>query len=430
MYSQIIEYTTAHGRYISFIGIFVVLFCAYLFSLNKKNVSIRFIFIAMGLHIASALFMLKTTIGQMIVNSISSVIESLYTAADTGIRFLFGALALPTAGGWGFIFAIKVLPIIIFFSAFMALLQYWGIIQKFVSAVRKISQPILGTTGPETTCAVANSFLSQTEAPMLIRQNLATMSNSELFVVMVSGFASISGAVLAVYGTMGIPVQHLLAASIMSIPASLLFAKIVYPAESVPSTKKAENAPIIEDCSMQVNSSLGAFSQGTCDGLQIALAVGAMLITFIAIIALLDGIFMTGSSWINYALTYVGATWQMPILKFQVILGWIGQPFAWLLGFSGDQARMVGEFLGIKVAVNEMVAFGELAKSGLSERSIAVVTYALCGFSNFSCIGIQAAGIGAMIPTRRSFFTTYGVRAMFAAALANIFSALIVNIIL
>jgi len=428
MYSQIIEYITAHGRYISFIGIFIVLFCAYLFSVNKKNVSIRFICIAMALHVASALFMLKTTLGQMLVNSIASVIESLYTAADTGIHFLFGALALPASGGWGFVFAIKVLPIIIFFSAFMALLQYWGVIQKFVSAVRKISQPILGTTGPETTCAVANSFLSQTESPMLIRQNLATMSNSELFVVMVSGFASISGAVLAVYGTMGIPVQHLLAASIMSIPASLLFAKIVYPAEKAATAET--KTPIPQECIMNCDSSLAAFSQGTCDGLQIALAVGAMLITFIALIALLDGIFATGSSWINYALSSMGIIWQMPILKFQVLLGWIGKPFAWLLGFTGDQARMVGEFLGIKVAVNEMVAFGELAKSGLSERSIAIVTYALCGFSNFSCIGIQAAGIGAMVPTRRSFFTTYGVRAMFAAALANIFSALIVNIIL
>jgi len=254
------------------------------------------------------------------------------------------------------------------------------------------------------------------------------MSNSELFVVMVSGFASISGAVLAVYGTMGIPVQHLLAASIMSIPASLLFAKIVYPAD--PTDKKETKTAISQECIMNCDSSIAAFSQGTCDGLQIALAVGAMLITFIALIALLDMIFITSSSWINHALSYMGVLWQMPILKFQVALGWIGQPFAWLLGFTGEQARMVGEFLGIKVAVNEMVAFGELAKSGLSERSIAVVTYALCGFSNFSCIGIQAAGIGAMIPTRRSFFTTYGIRAMFAAALANIFSALIINIIL
>jgi CNT family concentrative nucleoside transporter len=310
------------------------------------------------------------------------------------------------------IFAVKVVPIIIFFGALMAVLYHFGIVQIIVRFVAFIIRPILGTSGAETLCAAANSMLGQTEAPLLIKRYLNDMTDSEILLVMISGMATMNGALLAVYGSMGVPMLHLLSASVMSIPGAILISKILLP-ETKKDSKKREKVKMESDSA----NVLDAISQGTTDGLSLAVNVIAMLVAFISLIAL-----------INYTLGGLtefvfGARYTLDTL-FSKVFSWV----AVVIGVPMKDKAAAGALLGQKLVINEFVAYANFVKMELAPRSKVILTYALCGFSNFSCIGIQIGGIGALAPQKRAALTRLGLTAVLGGTLANLLNASIASL--
>jgi len=417
---DIVSYFLEYNRYLNALGIVVVLGIAFCFSRYKKQIKYRLVASALALQAVLAFCVLKTTTGQLVITSISSGINSLYDYAGSGISFVFGALANNVGTPWGTVFAAKILPIIIFFGAFMAVLFHFGIVQKIIMALGYVVRPILGTTGAETLCAVANSFLGQTESPLLIRNYLENMTKSELFVVMVSGMGTISGSILAVYASMGVPIEHLLASSVIAIPATILIAKILIPETE---TKTSDTIPVVVNAQETKGNVFEAVSAGTSDGLSLALNVGAMLIAFISLIALLNGVLEGSCQQLN-----VWFSLGLPLINLDYIFAKLFYPFAMLLGFTGSDASSVAQLLGTKVAVNEFVAYYKMIGMQLPERVQTLTTYALCGFSNFSSIGIQVGGIGALVPSKRKWLTELGLAAVFGGALSNLLTALVVGL--
>lgn len=422
----VFSYLFEYNRYCAVIGIGVILLIAFLFSKKRSAISGRLVVSALLLQGMIGFFVLRTTIGRICIEHVASGTAALYHAADEGIAFLFGNL-VDVNMPWGFIFVVKVLPIIIFFGAFMSVLFHFGIVQRAVACVSWFIRPLLGTTGPETLCAIANSFLGQTEAPLLIRHYLRSMTKSEMLVVMVSGMATISGGILVVFIAMGVPATHLLASSVMSIPASILIAKILYPETDVP-VQVRQQVSYTDD--VQSSNVLDAISIGTSDGLQLALNVGAMLLSFLAMLALINYSFAAVTELINAILLHIGSSIVMPVLSVDAIFSYVLAPFGYLLGFTGKEALAAGQLIGTKVAVNEVIAYGKMVNMDLSERVTSILTYALCGFSNFSCIGIQIGGIGALVPERRGWLTELGLYAVLGGTLANMLSAMIAALLL
>ncbi len=421
MFAYFMEY----NRYMNVIGIAVLILLAYLFSNNRSKIDGKLVRNGLLLQAALAVFVLKTTVGFTIFNSISSGIRNLYNFAEVGINFVFGSLADPS-GPWGVVFAIRVLPIIVFFGAFTSLLFYCGIIQRVVACFTYVIRPVLGTSGAETLCAVANSFLGQTEAPLLIKHYLKDMTRSEMMVVMTSGFATVSGSLLAVYASMGVPSLHMLAASVMAIPGSIVMAKILYPeTEKSKMTEKAQAQVVSNSANV-----LDAISSGTTDGMYLALNVGAMLISFLGLIALVNALLGGFSTCGNYMLLLLGCAWELPVLNLNLIFSYLFAPISYLMGFVGQEALAVGNLLGIKVTANEFIAFNTMISMPLSIRTQAILAYALCSFANFSCIGIQIGGIGVLVPEKRVWLSELGLRAVFAATLANLMSALIAGLLI
>ncbi len=406
-----LDYFLQHNRYMNLLGIVVILAIAFLFSRHKTRINIRLIIMGLLLQLLVGIGVLRTSIGQIILEKVSYYISMLYQFADKGSGFVFGNL-INADSPWGFIFGVKVLPIIIFFGAFMAVLFHFNVIQRIVGVVNMAIRPLLGTSGAETLCAISNSFLGQTEAPLLIRHYLADMTRSEMLLVMVSGMATISGAILVVYAAMGVPAPHLLASSVMSIPASIVIAKILLPETEKAKTSEGESLEVTP--SVHTENVFDALATGTSDGLSLALNVGAMLISFLALLALLNAI--------------LGAI--VPGLSLQVIFSYLFSPFGYLLGFTGTDALAAGQLIGTKVAVNELIAYGDMVKMNLSERAQDILTYALCGFSNFSCIGIQIGGIGALVPSRRAWLTQLGLYAVLGGALSNLLCAMMAGLLL
>jgi len=415
-----LSYLLEYNRYLNIVGIAVVIGLGFLFSRKRSHIKWRLVASALGLQFAIAILVLKVNIGRRIVEAVAVGVSKIYQFADHGSRFIFGNL-VDADGAWGFIFAFKILPVIIFFGALTALLFHLRIVQFFVSLAERCIRPLLKTSGAETLCAVANSFLGQTEAPLLVKNYLRSMTKSELFVVMVSGMATISGAILVVFAAMGVPADHMLAASVMAIPASIMMAKILYP-----ETEKTETAGDMNvNFEPQSKNALDAISVGTSDGLRLAVNVAAMLISFIALFALANYIIALFAIKINVLLAAGGIGFQLPVMTLDVIFSYIFAPFAYLLGFTGSDATAAGELLGIKVTVNELVAYSKMITLNLSERTKDIITYALCGFSNFSCIGIQIGGIGALVPEKRRWLTELGLFAVLGSSMANLLSALI-----
>jgi CNT family concentrative nucleoside transporter len=414
-----------HNRYLCVFGIVLILLIAGFFSKSRSKINYRLLLNALMMQFAIGFAMLRLFGGAAAsgggLHFFANLIQNLYGFAGEGVQFVFGNLAVPN-DSWGFIFAIKVLPIIVFFGALMSLLFYLGVVQKLVNLIGYLVRPILGTSGAETLCAIANSFLGQTEAPLLIRHYLASMTQSEMFVVMVSGMTTVSGAIMAVYVAMGVQAQHILISALMAIPASILIAKIIYPKTE----KTATEHGAVSD---QVGGSQNVFdtiSAGTVDGLGLALNVGAMLVAFISLMALFNALLGGCSSILNYYLN-----WNLPALSLNLLFGYIFSPFAYLLGLTGQEALYAAELLGTKVTINELVAFDKMVHlTDLSLRTQAIMTYALCGFSNFSCIGIQVGGIGALVPEKRAWLTQMGLMAVLASSLANMLSALMVAILI
>ncbi len=397
------------------VGIISIIVLSFFISSDRKKIAWKKIFMMLGSIFVFAFLLLKTYFGIQIIAYIASGFESLYHASDVGINFLFGSLSL-SDGPCGYVWAIKILPIIVFFSALVSALYYLGVIQFIVEKIGNLFFPIFGTSGPETMCAVANSFLGQTEAPLLIRNYLKDMSKSEMFVVMVSGMGTISGALMAVYASFGVPIKHLLVSSIISIPSTILIAKLW-----MPETKKN-----IEKASLNKVSShkslLEALSGGTTDGLMLSFNVGAMLLVIISIIHALNNIFWYFGMFLK---NYINIGFDFSL---EGIFGFFAYPAAWILGVPSAETASVASFIGTKVAINEMIAYSDLISSSVSYGSICLATYALCGFSNFSSIGIQLGGIGAMEPSVRGTLSELGFKAVFAAAIANLLSACVAGL--
>ena len=391
--------------------------------------------------------------GQIIFIAFTEKVAAFLSLSDYGARFLFGNLADPQyffpggASSWpgfGFQFAFKVLPTILFFGGFMAVLYYLGIMQKVIEALARFMRWTVGTSGAETLSCTANIFVGQTEAPLLIKPFLRDMTRSELLTIMVGGFATIAGGVLAAYIAMGIPAGHLIAASVMSAPAALLVGKIIYPELEHSVTAGDVEMPEIKSGSNVIE----AASNGITDGLKLAVNVGAMLVGFIALIAVIDVAFnwvdalVDGSllhgEWVTYTSggmsPVVGEYLGVIPGSLQTLFGTLLRPLAWLMGVPWVDADKVGNLLGIKLSLNELVAYGVLgsysAEGVISEKAVIISTYALCGFANFSSIGIQIGGIAAVAPERRTDLAQLGLKAMLGGAIASWLTATIAGMLL
>lgn len=398
---------------VGWLGLVAMLGLAFAFSTNRRRVPWRLVVIGIVLQFSFALLILKTPGGRMVFAGASDAITAFLNFSDTGAAFVFGE------GFQEHFFAFKVLSTIIFFSSFIAVLYYLGVLQKVVSVFAYVMQRTMGTSGAESLSAAANIFVGQTEAPLLIRPYVAGMTRSELMAVMTGGFATVAGGVMAAYVGMGISAGHLLAASVMSAPAALVMAKIMLPETEVSQTAGKVTITVERPWANVVD----AAAQGAADGLKLALNVAAMLLAFRALIAVLDG-----------GLGLVGPWIGVEPLTLSMLFGWAFAPLAWLMGVPWSESILVGSLLGTKTVLNEFIAYPELAtmmKAGvLSEKSSVIATYALCGFSNFSSIAIQIGGIGGIAPERKSELAQLGLRAMVAGSFACFQTATIAGLLL
>ena len=401
----------------SILGIVVLLVIAVLFSNNRKAINLRTVLGALAIQIGLAALILYVPFGRDALQATANGVSNVIAYGNEGINFVFGGLADPS--NVGFIFAVKVLPIIVFFSGLISVLYYLGIMQAVIKVIGGALQAALGTSKAESMSAAANIFVGQTEAPLVVRPYIKNMTQSELFAIMAGGTASIAGSVMAGYAGMGVPLTYLIAASFMAAPAGLLFAKILFPQTEQFNDKQPET-----DDSEKPTNVLEAMAGGASAGMQLALNVGAMLIAFVGLIALVNGILGGVGGWFGYA-----------DLTLQSIFGWIFKPLAYLIGVSWDESAIAGQMIGMKLAVNEFVGYLEFAKYlqpdtavVLSEKTKAIITFALCGFANFSSIAILIGGIGGMAPNRRGDVARLGLKAVVAGTLANLMSATIAGL--
>ncbi len=420
---MLFSYLLMYNRYANILGIGVIILLAWGFSSNRKNINKKLAVKALVLQIVFGILLIRVPFVEAhILGPISDGVRCLFNYAHEGAQFLFGNLITIDMNSWGSVFAFHTLPIIVFFAALTALLFHFGIIQFVVSLFNRVLRPILGTSGPETLCASANCFLGQTEAPLLIKNYLKAMTKSELFVVMVSGMATVSGSIMAVYYSLGIPMKHMLTAGMMAIPGSILMAKMLVPEEK---NVKLSSSVKFEKSEGNIFEVL---YQGTSAGVSLAVNVGAMLLVFISLLPLVNAIICWFGGLLNYPLGFVGVA--LPPLSLNYIFGLLFAPFAFFLGFTGSEMMQAAQVLGTKVSVNEFVAFSQMLTMNLSERTVALLTYAVCGFSNFSCIGIQVGGIGALVPECRKWLTELGFRAVLASSLVNLLSACIIGLLI
>ena len=403
-------------RFIGILGVIVILGIAYLFSENKKKINWRLVATGLGLQIIFALIILKVPFGRKVFEAASGFITRILDFTAEGTTFLFGNLT--DQATFVSIFALNVLPTIIFFSALMGILYYLGIMQSIVKFIAKGICKLLGTSGAETLSAVGNIFLGQTEAPLLVRPYISSMTKSEMTAIMVGGMATVAGGVMAGYVAMGINAGHLLAASIMAAPAGLVLAKMLVPETEEPETKDITNIEVEKTASNVVE----AAANGASDGLMLALNVAAMLLAFVALIALF-----------NYLIGLVGGLFGFPELSLNWILGKLFSPLAFVMGVPTGDLSAAGSLLGQKVMINEFVAYSDLsalsASGVLQEKTILIMTYALCGFANISSVAIQIGGIGAMAPNKKGTIAKLGFKALLGGALATCLTATIAGIL-
>lgn len=399
----------------SVVGILALIGIAYIFSTNRKAIKWRTVLAAFAVQFTFAFLVLFTSAGRSALQWISGGVQNVLNTANDGIAFVFGT----AVGGDNFVFAFQVLPIIIFMSSLIALLYYLGVMQWVIRILGTALAKALGTSRKESLSATANIFVGQTEAPLVIKPYLPTMTQSELFAVMVGGLASVAGSVLAGYAALGVPLEYLLAASFMAAPAGLLFAKII-----VPETEEYnDDIEIAEDEEDKAANFVDAAARGASDGLFLALNVGAMLLAFVSLIAL-----------VNLILGGIGGLVGFESLSLELILGYVFAPLAFIIGVPWADAVQFGSFLGQKLVLNEFVAFSEFAPiigtGELSARTEAMIAFALCGFANISSLAILLGGLGGMAPNRRSDIARMGVLAILAGTLANLMSATLAGLLL
>jgi len=408
------------GRFTGVLGMLVILGGAYLFSTSRKSIQLKTLLWGLGLQLTLGYFVLRSTIGSKIFSFLGNGANKLLSFSYAGSTFVFGDLGMPKElSRLGFNFAFQVLPTIIFIAAFFAVLYHLGVMQLIIRVAAWIMTRVMGASGAESLNVAASIFMGQTEAPLTIRPFLPKLTKSELMCVMTSGMAHISGGMMAGYIQVGgADPKNLLTAVIMTAPGTLLMAKML-----VPETEQSLTAGRVEMPPMEKESNLlGAIARGTGDGLNLALNVGAMLITFIALLALLNAMMGGVHNW-----PHMG--WFPASM--QTLFGWIFSPVAWLIGIPWHDAAKIGNLLGTRMVINEFVAFSQLGpmRGSLDPRSFTIATFALCGFANFSSIGIQIGGIGALAPEQRGQLARFGIRAMLAGTMANLMSACIVGIL-
>src|SRR5713226_8434676 len=412
------------GRFTGVLGLITMIGLAYLFSTDRKAIKLKAVLWGVGLQLVFAVFVLKFEIGRRLFEKAGFLVNKLLSFSYIGSEFVFGEIG-KKASSLGFSFAFQVLPTIIFIAAFFALLYHIGAMQLVIRAAAWIMTRVMGVSGAESLNVAASIFMGQTEAPLTIRPFLSQLTRSELMTVMTSGMAHVSGGIMAAYIAVGsVETKHLLAAVIMTAPGTLLMAKMLVPETEKPVT--AGHVKMPEDEERKNENFLGAIARGTTDGLNLAINVAAMLIAFLALIYLANGILGGTHDW----LARHGLGWFPSSL--QQVFGWVFAPVAWVIGIPWRDCGSIGNLLGTRMVLNELVAFGFLGqmKAALDPRSFTIATFALCGFANFSSIGIQIGGIGALAPNKRGELARLGIRAMLAGTMANLMSASIVGILL
>ena len=413
---------------ISLLGIATLVAIAFACSTQRSAINWRTVGLALLLQAALGALVLYVPSGRVVLENITDFVAQILNYAQDGIAFMFGDMAY--SDKMGFIFAFQVLPAIIFFSSLISILYYVGAMQWIVRVLGGGLSRLLNTSSPESLAAATNIFIGQTEAPIAIRPYLAGMSRSELFAVMVGGLCSVAGATMAGYVAIGVELKYLIAASFMAAPGGLAMAKLLLPADPVTADQSSTALSDAEDAAVESLTEsadetpaniFDAAAQGASSGMMLAVNVGAMLIAFVALIALVNG----GIGW-------AGGLVGFEQLTLEGILGYLFSPIAWLLGIPWSEAVYAGSFIGQKLVLNEFIAYINLVGSsdGLSDHSRAVVTFALCGFANFSSIAILLGGLGVMAPSRRPEIATLGLRALLAATLANLMSAAIASFFL
>ena len=407
------------------LGMAVLLGIAFALSTHKRHIRLRTVLGAFLLQVGLGAFILYVPLGRNMLLAVSDVVGKVIGYGQEGMGFLFGGLIsdkmFELFGGGGFVFALRVLPMIVFFASLVSVLYYLGVMQWVGKIIGGALQKLLGTSRAESMSAAANIFVGQTEAPLVVRPYIKTMTRSELFAIMCGGLASVAGTVLGGYAQMGVPLPYLIAASFMAAPGGLLFAKMM-----VPETETVRPEPDLsqEDEDNQPVNVIDAAAGGAITGAQIAIAVGASLLAFVGLIAMINGIIGGVGNWLGYG----GAT-------LQGILGWLFAPLAWVIGVPWGEATIAGSLIGQKVVVNEFVAYASFVQymqpgSGvvLSAKTQAIIAFALCGFANLGSIAVLVGGLGIMAPSRRKDVARLGFKAVIAGTLSNLMSAVIAGL--
>ena len=412
-----------------FLGISSLLIISFLFSRNRKSIDWKLVFKGLSIQFVFALLILKIPFIYTIFSLISKAFAKIIYFTNKGSVFLFGGL-MDESDSFGYIFAFQVLPTVIFFSALTSLFYYWRILPKIVHAFAWFMKKTLKLSGPESVAVAGNIFLGQTESPLLVKPYLSKMTKSELLCLMSGGMATIAGGVLAAFiGMLGEEFAvHLIMASVMSAPAAVVASKILLPEKEKISLKLDIN---IEG---KISNELEAISQGTTDGLRLAVNVGAMLLVFTALMYMANYILLKVGIWTNLNI-WIAENTRYSVLSFNRILGYIGAPIAWLMGVCKEDMFLVGQLLGEKTVLNEFIGYmslSEMKNAGLfiEQKSIIIATYILCGFANFASIGIQIGGIGALAPKRRGDLSKLGILALIGGTLASLFTAVIVGMLI
>ena len=416
--------------FIGLAGIAVILGIAVLLSSDRRAIRLRIVGAAFALQAGIAVLVLYSSFGKVVLGEMSGGVANLLGYSQKGTKFLFGKMATPEIGGQSF--AIAALPVIIFFASLVSILYYLGIMQFVVRWVGGGIEKVIGVSKVESLCAAANIFVGQSESPLVIRPYLAGLTPAQLFTVMTSGMAGVAGTILAAYASMGIRIDYLLAASFMAVPGGILMAKIIMPDRSVapdgelplgdsPENNAGEPLPEATHDEERPANIIQAAAQGAQTGVKLAVAVGAMVLAFVALVALANGLLGGVGAWFGY-----------PTLSFQQLLGYVFAPIMYLLNVPWSEAGIAGGLFGQKIVLNEFVAYISLgAQQGmLSPRTIAVITFSLCGFANFSSIAIQMAVTGSLAPNQRPMIAKLGLRALAAGSLANLMSAALAGLLI
>jgi CNT family concentrative nucleoside transporter len=409
------------ARFTGLLGLITFIGIAYALSTNRRAIRWRTVAWGLGLQIVFAFLVIKWTYGQILLKTASDAVTSMLGHAADGSSMVFGRLGTP--GDALSTFAFAVLPTIIFVSAFFAILYHIGVMQQIIKVVAWIMQRTMGTSGAESTNVAASIFMGQTEAPLTIRPFLAGATNSELMTIMTSGMAHVSGGIMAAYISFGINAKDLLSAVIMTAPGTILVAKMLVPETEVPATAGTVHMPPSEEHSNE--NFIGAIARGTIDGGQLAFNVAIMLISFLALVGLVNAIMLS----ISNGLWAHGIRFPHSLGN---ALGTLASPVAWLIGIPWAECQKIGNLLGTRAVLNEFVAYTQLGlwKSTLTPRTFSIATFALCGFANLGSIGMQIGGIGALVPNRRNDLARLGFRAMLAGTMANLMSASIVSMLI